>query len=165
MNYPLGNDPLDGKPCETCPDYATNCGEGCTREGDGHDSDCETHDAPAYPAGECDCSARDDVTQYNPWRAHIYAVMEGGSYFSSQDWNDLLAYMCSEHKKIISLDEQVRQLEIDSERLEWLMRNVSGKEFRRLGVTYGGNCERDRIDAAMKTHNVELTGRAAQAGE
>ena len=38
----------------------------------------------------------------------------------------------------------------DSERLEWLMRNVSGKEFRRLGVTYGGNCGRDRIDAAMK---------------
>jgi hypothetical protein len=38
----------------------------------------------------------------------------------------------------------------DAERLEWLMRNVSGKEFRRLGVTYGGNCGRDRIDAAMK---------------
>ncbi len=55
----------------------------------------------------------------------------------------------------------------DSERLEWLMRNVSGKEFRRLGVTYGGNCGRDRIDAAMKvgddgtatdTHNVDVTG-------
>ena len=41
----------------------------------------------------------------------------------------------------------------DSERLEWLMRNVSGKEFRRLGVTYGGNCGRDRIDAAMNPHN------------
>lgn len=41
----------------------------------------------------------------------------------------------------------------DSERLEWLMRNVSGKEFRRLGVTYGGNCGRDRIDAAMKPNN------------
>ena len=45
----------------------------------------------------------------------------------------------------------------DSERLEWLMRNVSGKEFRRLGVTYGGNCGRDRIDAAMKPHNVSST--------
>jgi hypothetical protein len=30
------------------------------------------------------------------------------------------------------------------------MRNVSGSEFRRLGVTYGGNCGRDRIDAAME---------------
>ena len=49
----------------------------------------------------------------------------------------------------------------DSERLEWLMRNVSGKEFRRLGVTYGGNCGRDRIDAAMKPHNAEVSGRAA----
>ena len=45
----------------------------------------------------------------------------------------------------------------DSERLEWLMRNVSGKEFRRLGVTYGGNCGRDRIDAAMNPYNLNST--------
>ena len=55
------------------------------------------------------------------------------------------------------LQNEVKKLTIqrdalaaDAERLEWLMRNVSGKEFRRLGVTYGGNCGRDRIDAAMK---------------
>ena len=36
MTSPLGKDPLEGKPCETCPDYATNCAAGCTREGDGH---------------------------------------------------------------------------------------------------------------------------------
>lgn len=110
MTYPLGKDPLEGKPCETCSDYATNCAVGCHREGDGHDSDCATHDAPAYPKGECDCSVQDDATQYNPWRAHIYAVMEGGSYFGAQDWNDLLAYMDGEHKKILNLDDQVRQL-------------------------------------------------------
>ena len=178
MTYPLGKDPLEGKPCETCSDYATNCAVGCHREGDGHDSDCATHDAPAYPKGECDCSVQDDATQYNPWRAHIYAVMEGGSYFGAQDWNDLLAYMDGEHKKIINLDDQVKQLSSmvrqyetaliikneehgccaedllearkDTERLEWLMHHVSGAEFRRLGVTYGGNCGRDRIDAAMK---------------
>ena len=46
----------------------------------------------------------------------------------------------------------------DSERLEWLMRSVSGKEFRRIGVTYGGNCDRDRIDAAMKPHNANVCG-------
>ena len=40
MTYPLGKDPLEGKPCETCSDYATNCAVGCPREGDGHDSDC-----------------------------------------------------------------------------------------------------------------------------
>jgi len=44
---------------------------------------------------------------------------------------------------------EIERLRKDSERLEWLMRNVSGEEFRRLGVTYGGNCGRDRIDAAM----------------
>lgn len=56
MTYPLGEDPLDGKPCEKCPDYATNCAVGCDREGDGHDSDCSTHNAPAYPKEKCDCS-------------------------------------------------------------------------------------------------------------
>ena len=59
MTYPLGEDPLDGKPCEKCPDYATNCAVGCDREGDCHDSDCATHDAPAYPKGAGDCSAQD----------------------------------------------------------------------------------------------------------
>lgn len=38
----------------------------------------------------------------------------------------------------------------DVDRLEWLLRNVSGAEFRRIGVVYGGNCGRDRIDAAMR---------------
>jgi len=169
---------------DECKSYGKlDCSKACEwyqaeREGDGHDSDCATHDAPAYPKGECDCSAQDDVTQYNPWRAHIYAVMEGDSYFGAQDWNDLLAYMDGEHKKSINLDDQVKQLSSmvrqyetalrikneehcccaedllearkDTERLEWLMHHVSGAEFRRLGVTYGGNCGRDRIDAAMK---------------
>jgi len=53
----------------------------------------------------------------------------------------------------------------DADRLEWLMRNVSGKEFRRLGVTYGGNCGRDRIDAAMVGHNAKLTGSPGFSGE
>ena len=183
MTCPLGEDPLAGKPCEKCQDYATNCAVGCDREGDGHDSDCATHNEPAYPKGECDCSAQDDVIQYNPWRAHIYAVMGGDSYFGSQDWDDLLAYMSSERKKIINLDDQVKQLSSmvrqyetalrikneehdccaedllearkDSERLDWLMRNVRAKEFRRMGVNYGGNCERGRIDAAMNSEEPE----------
>ena len=124
MTYPLGKDPLEGKPCETCPDYAANCAAGCTREGDGHDSDCATHDAPAYPKGECDCSVQDDATQENPWRAHIYAVMEGGSYFGAQDWNDLLAYMDSEHKKIINLDDQVKQLSSMIRQYETALRKI-----------------------------------------
>jgi hypothetical protein len=52
----------------------------------------------------------------------------------------------------------------DTERLEWLMRNVSGAEFRRLGVRYGGNCGRDRIDAAMAVPNVQIHP-TAEAGE
>ena len=38
----------------------------------------------------------------------------------------------------------------DSDRLEWLMRNISGAALRRIGVNYGCNCERSRIDAAMR---------------
>lgn len=37
----------------------------------------------------------------------------------------------------------------DAERLDWLLMQVSGKEFRRIGVEYSGNCNRAAIDAAM----------------
>jgi len=37
----------------------------------------------------------------------------------------------------------------DGERLEWLMRNVSGEEFRRLGIVYSAGCERANIDQAI----------------
>ena len=47
----------------------------------------------------------------------------------------------------------------DAERLEWLMRNVSGAEFRRLGVLYGGNCDRDRIDVAMTVLGAEVASK------
>lgn len=67
-NSVLGNDPLL-ETC-TCTAYETNFNEMCdycqkinkdsaypeSREGDGHDSDCATHDAPAYHKGACDCS-------------------------------------------------------------------------------------------------------------
>ena len=39
---------------KTCEWYAAQA----DRIGDGHDSDCSTHNAPAYQSGECDCSAR-----------------------------------------------------------------------------------------------------------
>jgi len=36
----------------------------------------------------------------------------------------------------------------DAERLEWLMRNVSGAELRRLGIETSAGCTRELIDAA-----------------
>lgn len=39
-------------------------------------------------------------------------------------------------------------LRAEAERLDWLMLSVSGKEFRRIGVEYSGNCGRAAIDAA-----------------
>lgn len=41
--------------------------------------------------------------------------------------------------------EDVRR---DAERLEWLMRMVSGKELRDIGVDTYENCTREAIDAA-----------------
>jgi len=44
-----------------------------SREGDGHDSDCATHDAPAYPVGECDCSLLINV-EPDAWASKIMCV-------------------------------------------------------------------------------------------
>lgn len=30
---------------------------------DRHDSDCATHNEPAYPNGPCDCSLREEIAQ------------------------------------------------------------------------------------------------------
>lgn len=32
-----------------------------SREGDGHDSDCATHNEPAYPNGECSCVKKEEI--------------------------------------------------------------------------------------------------------
>ena len=117
---------------------------------DGCESDCATHNEPAYPNGECDCIAS-----------------------LSQRLRKLSAENKGPRDCIDEAADALDRLKQDSERLEWLMRNVSGKEFRRLGVIYGGNCGRDRIDAAMKVcagdtapvrHNAELRGASQLAG-
>ena len=40
-------------------------------------------------------------------------------------------------------------LRADRERLEWMLRNVSGREYRRLGIVYHTGCTRADIDRAM----------------
>jgi hypothetical protein len=37
----------------------------------------------------------------------------------------------------------------DSERLDWLMRTVSGAELRRMGIVYSAGCGRADVDRAM----------------
>ncbi len=51
--------------------------------------------------------------------------------------------------KLMEIDQENRRLRADSDRLEWLLRNVSGEEFRRLGIVYSAGCQRTDIDAAM----------------
>jgi hypothetical protein len=49
------------------------------------------------------------------------------------------------------------ELKKDAERLDWLMRKISGSEFRRIGVMYGENCNRDSIDSALSQAPGEKT--------
>ena len=51
--------------------------------------------------------------------------------------------------KMREIDQENARLRADSDRLEWLLRNVSGEEFRRLGIEYGAGCQRTDIDGAM----------------
>lgn len=47
--------------CDTtpwCKDSPVNCAGPYSQPKDGHNSDCATHNEPAYPNGECDCGAR-----------------------------------------------------------------------------------------------------------
>jgi len=44
----------------------------------------------------------------------------------------------------------------DTERVEWLLRKISGKEARRLGIIYSAGLTRQDIDEAIKrTPNTE----------
>ena len=47
----------------------------------------------------------------------------------------------------------------DTVRLEWLLQNISGAEFRRLGIIYAAGCKRADIDKRMcqKTVGVKMT--------
>lgn len=51
--------------------------------------------------------------------------------------------------KLMEIDHDNARLRADSDRLEWLLRNVSGAEFRRLGILFRAGCSRADIDRAM----------------
>lgn len=55
-------------------------------------------------------------------------------------------------------DVDARELLRDESRLDWLLRNISGAEYRRLGIEYAANCQRADIDRAMSQalHNAPL---------
>lgn len=57
--------------------------------------------------------------------------------------------------KLLDYAAENARLRADSERLEWLLRNVSGEEYRRLGIVYHAGCSRADIDRAMceQEHN------------
>ena len=52
--------------------------------------------------------------------------------------------------RITELEAQRKPLTDDAKRLEWLMRSVSGRELRRIGVFYVNGCTREDIDSAIE---------------
>lgn len=46
----------------------------------------------------------------------------------------------------------------DTKRLDWLMRHVSGKELRDMGIDTFDGCTRDCIDAAISAHTAQAGG-------
>lgn len=61
------------------------------------------------------------------------------------------------HQKMLNFDRDIQDLceraWTDSARLEWLLRHVSGAEFRRLGIIYSADCTRHDIDNAMRAYH------------
>lgn len=53
-------------------------------------------------------------------------------------------------KRIRAIASSLEGQAQDSERLEWLMRNVSGRELRDLGIDTFDGCTRELIDAARE---------------
>lgn len=53
------------------------------------------------------------------------------------------------------LTADIRNGKADGARLDWLLRNVSGKEMRRLGILYSAGCQREDIDRRMALMNEE----------
>ena len=50
----------------------------------------------------------------------------------------------------------------DSDRLDWLLRNVSGAELHRIGIFYSAGCTRSDVDRAMSP-NAPLSRSSAEA--
>lgn len=46
-------------------------------------------------------------------------------------------------------DRLTAELAAERERLDWVMRRVSGREWRRIGINYAAGCTRSDIDAAI----------------
>lgn len=98
-----------------------------SREGDGHDSDCATHNEPAYPNGDCDCSFIIDI-EPDAWASKTMCI--GPDYgkikcdkLPIQSLNPLyytheklysektvMGFVKNREHKITNLEDQVKQL-------------------------------------------------------
>lgn len=69
-------------------------------------------------------------------------------WLRSKDGTDTLAMLCEFRQLLPTLLDSHAALLADKDHLEWLMRNVSGAEWRRLGIIYSNGCTRADIDTA-----------------
>lgn len=99
--------------------------------------------------------ALDAEVRGSRWLADGNAAKEKGNmakaekcYVKSQFWLDRYNKLTGRGEA----EDSKRSRLSDSDRLEWLLRNVSGTEFRRLGIIYSDGARRSDIDQAMFQH-------------
>ena len=71
-------------------------------------------------------------------------------WVASSEGHRIPSWMRSHADRLLALIDGHAMHSDDTQRLEWLMRNISGTELRRLNVRTDANCDRAAIDNAMK---------------
>lgn len=136
-----------------------------SREGDGHDSDCATHNAPAYPNGSCDCSFIN--IEPDAWASKIMCI--GPDYgkikydkLPIQSLNTLYyqheklysekavrELITADRYKIINLEDQVKQLSSMIRQYEYAA-GIKKEENERLNNLFRSTVSAlARIDVAL----------------
>lgn len=85
----------------------------------------------------------------------LYCEAMKGYYVSALHyWRNEEAHKFARAIEAAVANQPPRQpLTDDAKRLDWLMLNISGAEFRRIGIEYSGICTRKDIDNAIEREN------------
>lgn len=79
----------------------------------------------------------------------IANIEDDGGYEAPAEEREVNAALIAESRNALpALLDSHAELVADRDRLEWLIQNVSGAEWRRLGIVYSAGCTRADIDAA-----------------
>lgn len=85
--------------------------------------------------------------------------MKCGDIYVENSFNGSTAcfagYSADQMQAYVLADRAQRQVS-DADRLDWVMRNVSGKAWRAIGVVYLADCDRGALDTAIRSQQRRL---------